>query len=339
MASRLDRAWWRGRRALRRWLGLGRPVPVAVPVGRPATADDLPHCFRLFLRREPSDADLATWAHELAQEPMSLDELVRAFRDSPECRRADAIRVALAEFVIHVLPSDVTTSADILTAGEYEPHVIRELAPLLRPGTVFVDVGANLGYQTLLAAARVGPTGRVHAFEPNPNNVALLRASLKANRFTNATVYPVAVSDRERAVWYRPDGANSTGTVAEVSPGQPTAFRAVALDDVLADLDRVDIVKLDIDGGEPRALRGMDGLLRRHRPVLFVEFCPECIRLVSDEPPDGMLEFLNERGYDLFDLDRVKGKSKRPLTKGEVLTAYEKCGITHLDLVAYPRRG
>lgn len=354
MATWLWRAARRSKRATRTALGLPVVPPHSAPATRLATTEDLYHCFKLFLRREPDEAGWEVWTRQLEDAPVSFADLVQTFQTSEECRRLDPRVVQLDGYKICTRPADATVSAAILNDGEYEPNVIRELAPLLRPGVVFLDVGANLGYQTLMAAARVGPTGRVLAFEPNPDNLALLREGIRLNGFTNITLYPLAAADRERTIEMHPDGTNSTSLVSDPSAGGPaparTTFRfsalgrchtlkAVALDAVLADLDRVDVVKLDIDGGEPRALQGMDGLIRKHRPAAFVEYCPECIKHVSRVPPEVVLDYFYERDYDLYDLDRTSGKSARPLAKDEVLAAYAKCGITHLDLVAYPKRG
>src|SRR5262249_57638786 len=80
------------------------------------------------------------------------------------------------------------------------PHVTRVIRALLQPGTVMVDIGANIGYYTLLAAARIGSTGKVIAFEPNVDNCTLLHKSLQANDFANVVLYNVAVAEAEGAV-------------------------------------------------------------------------------------------------------------------------------------------
>ncbi len=329
---------------------LGREGPP--PDTRPATEEDIYYCYRLFLHREPDPAGLAGWVRRLAEGPFPLRDLVHTFMASEECRRSNPRVVQLDGYKLCVRPSDGTVSTAVLAFGEYEPNVIAELAPLLKPGGVFVDIGANIGYLTMLAAARVGPAGRVLAFEPNPDNVVLLREGIRANGFTNIELFPLGAADRQRTIEMYPDGQNSTSLVTDPAADDPSGvwqpylsktlgrrhvLKTAALDDVLGHLDRVDIVKLDIDGGEPRALDGMDRLVRRHRPVIFVEYAPVCIQLVSRVAPETVLDYFYARDYDLYNLDRATGKSPRPLAKDEVLAAFARCGITHLDLVAYPR--
>src|SRR5207248_7439067 len=115
-------------------------------------------------------------------------------------------------------------------------------------GVSFVDVGANIGYYSLLAASRVGEAGHVHAFEPSNRNCALLQASVDRNGFRCVDLYPFAVADRSTTLVY--DAVASNGSVSEPEPGAPALdldlVRSVRLDDVLAGLP-VDVMKIDVE--------------------------------------------------------------------------------------------
>lgn len=142
---------------------------------------------------------------------------------------------------------------------------------LLRPGAVVLDLGAHLG-GFALAAAAVGC--RVLAVEANPVHAALLRRSAEANRFPGFDVVHAAASDRPGERRFRPYGPY--GYVAPDGPADPVEVRvpAVAVDALLADrgVGRVDFVKMDIEGSEVAAIRGMTGLLTRpDAPVVFYE--------------------------------------------------------------------
>ncbi|MDQ6704357.1 MAG: FkbM family methyltransferase, partial [Acidobacteriota bacterium] len=86
----------------------------------------------------------------------------------------------------------------ILRTGEWQREVWDSLAPSLSAGAVFLDVGAHIGYFSMKAAPRVGTTGRVLAFEPNPETLKLLRDNVSANHAANITVEPIACTDREQ---------------------------------------------------------------------------------------------------------------------------------------------
>jgi FkbM family methyltransferase len=165
--------------------------------------------------------------------------------------------------------------------GVWEPLLSRWVEERLRPGDVFVDVGANMGYFSLLAARRVGPSGGVVAIEPAPPTFAKLTANLALN--PRAAVRPVqaAVGAREGAVrFYRAawnDAESSTVARSGVEPaGDVQAFPLARLlsDDEIA---RTRIVKIDIEGGEWDAVRGLAPDLGRfpHDIALAIEVHPD----------------------------------------------------------------
>src|SRR5215471_3088010 len=118
------------------------------------------------------------------------------------------ILLTLADFKIYVRLDDWAVGARIAVRRTHEPHVTCVMHPLLQPGAVIVDVGANIGYYTLLAASRIGHTGKVIAFEPSVENCALLRRSLQANHFENVVLHTVAVADTASIVGFRMHDSN-----------------------------------------------------------------------------------------------------------------------------------
>src|SRR5262249_32474127 len=149
--------------------------------------------------------------------------------------------------------------------GIFESETVELFLKLLAPGMTALDVGANVGQYTLLAAQRVGPSGRVHAFEPTPHVAAKLRANVRLNGFRNVTVAAMAVGDNcgEATLYYvDDDGSNN---ILAPEPGYPTSVKVplITLDDYLASqgLGKVDVMKMDIEGAELKALRGSPRLL------------------------------------------------------------------------------
>jgi FkbM family methyltransferase len=246
------------------------------------------------------------------------------------------ILVALPDFKMYVRLDDWAAGARIAVKRTYERHVTGAMRPLLRPGMVMVDVGANIGYYSLLAAARVGPAGKVIAFEPGEANTALLQMSAQANAFQNIVIHTLAVADVDRTVGYTMDDSNGSIYPQDARLGQ-LQVRAVRLDDFLQDEPRIDLVKMDIEGAEGLALAGMRQLLLRHHPVLFTEFNPNALQATSGIPAEVYLNSLRELGYALHVIHRPQGQNPAPQTNAEIMRAYSDYGSDHLDLAAYPQ--
>jgi FkbM family methyltransferase len=183
-------------------------------------------------------------------------------------------------------PTDVIQRM-ILYFGVWEPDVSRTIERNLNTGDVFVDIGANIGYHSLLAASRVGATGRVVAIEPSPPTFALLQHNLARNAFaTNVRAVNVAVSDRPGKVDLYEFGAERIGaTTTLTSRGGSFAASvdALPLQDVLTpqELGRLRLIKIDVEGAEPPILRSILGQLTDYPPTMDV---------VVEASPDDDLE-------------------------------------------------
>lgn len=167
------------------------------------------------------------------------------------------------------LPSHFDALAETILRGTYAPSPPARLVfDLLSPGSVLLDLGANLGVVTLVAA-RLG--AGVVAVEAAPGNAACLRASCRANGFSNLDVVEAAVSDASGVVLFHENGAYGQVT-SEAGPGV-VEVRAATVSEILRDrhLERVDVVKMDVEGHEPEAIFGMRELLEPvgAPPVVF----------------------------------------------------------------------
>jgi FkbM family methyltransferase len=197
------------------------------------------------------------------------------------------------------LDLDLATYPDVAMAcGLYERDTDRLLAKLLRPGSHFVDGGANLGYFTCRAMRRVGSTGRVDAFEPDPTNRARLTANLRRNGLSEQVrVHPLALSDQaEWLTLHHPsgDGRNHGETSRFALEGAPSELydvEAVRADEVIDGVP--DVVKLDLEGGEPMAVRGMTRWLEAEVPPRIVlEHNPPADARSGHRPGDVWRTFL-----------------------------------------------
>jgi FkbM family methyltransferase len=164
--------------------------------------------------------------------------------------------------------------------GTYEPELQAAIQDLVEEGEAAYDVGANIGYISLLLARKLGPAGKVYAFEALPANLERLEANLKANRLVSQVeVLPVAVVDRRRPVKFLLGPSGGTGK-AEDSEGRKELdyqasiqVKGVSLDEfVYQDGNQAPrIIKMDIEGGEVLALPGMKRVLKDVRPLVFLE--------------------------------------------------------------------
>ena len=188
--------------------------------------------------------------------------------------------------------------------GMGEPEVQRALADHLQPGMTFYDLGANIGFFSLMAARLVGPQGRVFSFEADPEIAARLRENLSRNQFTHAQVVQKAVwSETSTVSFARVDPATSPdrglGHVsANGSAASSITVEAVSLDQFVASNPAPDFVKCDVEGAEVAVFQGAANLLSSRRPIFLVE-------MHSPENQRALLEKFSGAGYRCRWLDET----------------------------------
>jgi FkbM family methyltransferase len=203
----------------------------------------------------------------------------------------------------------------------------------LRPGMTVLDIGAHQGLYTLLASRRVRPSGRVFSFEPSPRERRALRLNLAINFCDNVAVQSLALGSEETtADLYVVDEYN-TGYNSLKPPRVAQATRAVpvkigTLDHWLGEkkIDRVDFIKLDVEGAELSVLKGASKSLARMRPVLLVEVAQIRTAAWGYEAVE-IVRFLQNIGYQWFEI--LDGGKLRPVTQID---------RNEMNLVAMPRR-
>jgi FkbM family methyltransferase len=287
-------------RALPLWVALSRRAVRALPRGR--------YPLMSWLCRRPSRPFVATL--DVARPPLSF-----------VCDLRDAI------------------AREACFMGHYEPQETSVVRSLLEPGGCFVDVGANWGYFSLLAAGLVGESGRVVALEPHPSLFATLEENVGRNRLAQVTALRVAAADRDgemNLAGYNRDGENSglSRLTDEPDPSAPNFNVPTRLLEHVLDeqgVGSVDLLKMDIEGGEglvlPTLGRGLSS--GRYRYILL-ELHPAAL---ARQGRDGaaLVELLLGRGYRAWRIDHSREASRRaayrlPASPGSFLLPLDSPG-------------
>jgi len=183
-------------------------------------------------------------------------------------------------YILHRRFADAQLNLNVSRGGaqgllylEGERFVVERflLAALVKQGMRIVDVGANIGYYTLLFKRLAGPSAAIIAIEPSPENLPELRLNIEGNELQNVKLLEVAVGARAGTAWLL-EGINS-GVVAPNKGSYEVPVRS--LDELLT--DRVDLLKIDVEGYEGFVLEGARNVIQRDRPVIFLEFHPTAV--------------------------------------------------------------
>jgi FkbM family methyltransferase len=280
---------------------------------------------------------------------LSVSQLFELFIRSPEfearlehlyawaARRPELVNLRDGSSIYVASTGDADISGAIRSNSEYEPAVTAALRTCLSEGGCFIDVGASLGYFTVLAARAVGNDGRVVAFEPGPHNQSMVLLNLVHNGLTNVELLPYALSDRREVVSYRRLGSN--GAIAPLLGAESVAIgdlvQALPMDEVLADERRIDVVKIDVEGAEGRVLRGAATIIDRFRPTLLFELTPGALAEVSDTTGAALLHWLEGYGYSFRVLTGLTRDLRAgPLGTDDVLERFEELDALHVDVMA-----
>jgi FkbM family methyltransferase len=172
--------------------------------------------------------------------------------------------------------------------GSYEYSKQKAFSAAIKRGDVVYDLGANVGFYSLLASVLVGPEGQVFSFEPVPKNLTFLRRHLELNRVRNCSVRDVAVSCSDGTSKFDL-GRNSSMGHLTCDSQNALSVRTVALDNLIASgqVPPPNVIKCDIEGGEYDALRGASEILSKHSPMIFLathgpEVHDRCCRLLTN---------------------------------------------------------
>jgi FkbM family methyltransferase len=258
-------------------------------------------------------------------------------------------RIEEHRFSIVLNIHDRAIGLPILLKSGYEENVVQVFLNHLKPDTHFIDIGANIGYYSLLAASHC-PQGKVFSFEPDATNFRRLKASISFNGFDAIVqAHQLAVSDHNGAILIYDAGssANSGAKVTAkdteslspyVNAPNPIykAIEAVTLDSFLGQTS-IDLIKLDIEGHEPFALQGMQQLLRQNQPTIFTEFAPISLNHIGKSSPEDFLQFFIDLDYQISAIDETGNLVCCQQDIAAVIRYFQTQLQNHIDLLIKPR--
>jgi FkbM family methyltransferase len=219
------------------------------------------------------------------------------------------LRPRVAEVMGHKMFLDPSDSLHLSLTDAYEPLETSVVRQLVHPGDTVLDVGANIGYYTLLLAKLVGEQGRVFAFEPEPENFKLLQKNVALSGYGNVVLIPKAASNfTGTARLYLSDCNKGDHRMCDSGESRDSiSISTVRVDDELGDLKRpVRFIKMDIQGHEANALQGMNELLTRNYVVsLLSEFWPVGLKRSGVDPAAYLSWFAGSR-FSLYHLNDLR---------------------------------
>lgn len=318
---------------------LGGTMPEQVPRG--ITYDQLVQLLYPTLPPElQADVDEAgagdlTQASTIRRMLGTIEHQVAPTAFSVQLAEGDAVRCTVGSVELLCDAADAAVTPGLLS-GRYEAHLTAVFERYCTPGMTVVDVGANLGYYSLLASKLVGPSGRVVALEPNSENCRLLLSSLRLNGITNVQLLPVAADTATGWAYYSTHVGSNGGLIEndELLSHPGTVVPTFRLDDVVD--GPVGLLKMDVEGAEGRVVLGAAQLIERDRPIVTTELKDEMLRRVSGTTVADYLGYFEKLGYIPSVLEKNTGAEKPYASVAELLADWGEADELR-DVLLLPR--
>lgn len=212
----------------------------------------------------------------------------------------------------------------------------------VKEGDVVIDLGANIGYFTLLAARLVGPRGQVYAFEPEPKNYSYLRKNIELNNYNQVVASQKAVSDKNGTTQLficdydtGHHTINKQNGIEVYSRGREVKEKSIEIETITLDNffkdkeELIDVIKMDVEGAEALVLAGMDNILRKNKQIkMLVEFFPLLIENMGNSPQEFIHKLLEDYRFAIYiipeDYDAPNSKLKKINNIDEIMSFLRK---------------
>lgn len=229
--------------------------------------------------------------------------------------------------------------------GIWEPVITNYMRRILQKGDIFVDVGANVGYYSLMAAQRVGAEGQIHAIEPSPKIFSILSENVRLNHMDNISLHRLATGEvsGQSEIFNGETSANAAATTLRASKGERRNFRSEGMVDVksLATIVPTDqllsarLIKIDVEGAEGATIRGFQNLLGQFsdHTEFIIELNEEALLEVG-ETTANIIRLFDQHGYGAFQLPNTYSvTSYIHRSRPEMVRPYADTGSGQVDIL------
>ncbi|MFH0936553.1 MAG: FkbM family methyltransferase [Candidatus Woesearchaeota archaeon] len=221
---------------------------------------------------------------------------------------------------MHLDLNDKIVSTKLFMNNIWEETETKLFKDMIQENMTVIDIGAHIGYYTLIAAKLIGKKGKVYSFEPNPDNFALLKKNIEENGYKNVTLINKAISNKKGflKLFINPESSGGASIYEKENAKYYTNIIATTLDESLKNIKKIDIIKMDIEGAEILALEGMSNIIKRNKNIkLIIEFNPEGIKKLGYEPIN-LINKLKNFGFTIKVIDE-KNKSIIPVEYNNII--------------------
>lgn len=232
---------------------------------------------------------------------------------------------------------DKRDSLGLSVRGIYEPFETETVQKEIKEGDIVLDIGANIGYYTLIFAKIVGENGKIFAFEPDPTNFLLLKKNVEINGYKNVILIEKAVFNKtEKARLYLSDNTaidhRIYNPIYKNENRKSINVEAICIDNYFENYaGKIDFIKMDIQGAEASAFQGMSNLLKKNDAIkIITEFFPNGLKAAGTSSEE-YLKLLTDSDFKLYDINEQE-KKMQSVDVNELLKIYtpEKNNYTNL---------
>ena len=289
-------------------------------------AGEIEKFYFSLLHRHARKSDLISYLQKLEEGKIHISDIPTMIKNSEEFKIVDNLKKikngpikTKDGFKMYLQKNDDAISGALAFHKIWEPLETKTIKKYFKKSTNFIDIGAHIGYYSLLCAS-ISKKSKVFAFEPIKENLRVLKKNVKVNKFQNISIFPFAVSNKNGKTKLYSSTERNTGDfrffdvdLLEINEHRKgITVESIALDDFLIHHEmNPDVIKIDIQGGEMIALNGMKKTLAEAKKLaLFTEFWPRGI-ISSGESPKIFLRQLKDFGFKIYEINEKKKKLEK----------------------------
>ncbi len=306
-----------------------------------ATILDIYFCFRLILGRNPNKEE---WSGHSQRKGELLYDIVQTYLQSQEFANRNLLhrntpsnikKVKYDDFEIFAANDDIAVGMHVLS-GNFELDVTHIFKAILKPNMSVIDIGANIGYYSILSSSLVGDKGFVMAVEPNSENIKFIESSRRLNNFKQLHIIQAAASIHEDIMVLRNEYSNGTCSSLPTNEGELFASEIVGclrIDKLVE--NKIDLIKVDVEGGELLAIQGCINIIDKYKPIVVFEFSPNRISDINGNISwEILLKIFFDRKYQLAVI-KPEGNLWICHNSSDAYNAFDESGVDHIDLIAF----